>query len=80
MAVGSFRGPGVGLVMLVSFFFSHAESSCIDAGYTNELRCSTCDALDDFLGADSQLCTTCRLCCTKDAEPKFVSARIEVCK
>ena len=55
---------------------------CLDAGYTSELQCSTCEALDDFLGADSELCATCYSCCTSADPPQqqYVSARIEVCK
>ena len=77
MAVGSrLRGPLILIWSSISFAGGQS-SECTEAGYTSELRCSTCEALDDFLGSDSQLCTTCRRCCTSDTAPQYVSARIE---
>ena len=72
----------VGLVFILLTSSVSASSECLDAGYTSELQCSTCEALVDFLGADSELCATCHRCCTSDdaPPPTYVSARIEACK
>ena len=72
----------VGLVFICLASSVSASWECEDAGYTSELQCSTCEALVDFLGAESELCATCYRCCTSDdaPPPTHVSARIEVCK
>lgn len=47
-------------------------------GFTADLRCSTCAALQGFLGDESEVVASCRACCAEDDAVKFASAVIDV--
>ena len=71
------------IALLQTLLWARASSratSCGQHGFTAELRCSSCDGIDEFLGAKSDIATSCRECCTADDVIKFQSAVIDVCK
>merc|ERR1712062_175612 len=70
---------------------SHAltpgSEECFELGFTQELQCSTCDRLRDFLPSDEQkgakdavqLLDECESCCKPEVEEIFERAVFYVC-
>jgi hypothetical protein len=73
------KGHLLPLVLLASCR-ADSQEECATLGYTADLRCSTCEALEDLLGADSPHIASCKGCCHADAVLKYKSATISACK
>ncbi|KAG8458918.1 hypothetical protein KFE25_004252 [Diacronema lutheri] len=72
-----------GSLLLVVAQLQRAQADgCTLMGFTAELRCSTCDALEGFLGPTSAHSVACKSCCSADdaTAAQYASAVIDVCK
>lgn len=58
-----------------------AGLDCLEAGFTEALRCSSCAKLEALV-PDAALARDCRACCAEDAAggAAFARARLEICE